>query len=59
MPDQGTIDRLEAKKAKLLAHVAGVDEAIIEAQNAPDPEEPTGDIAVEAGAAEGSAETGI
>lgn len=59
MPDQELIAKLELKKAKLLAHAAGVDEAIVEAQNAPDPEETTGDVTVEAGVAEGFAETGL
>ena len=38
MPDQELIARLEAKREKYLAHLAGIDEAIEEARNAPDPE---------------------
>jgi hypothetical protein len=51
MPDRELIARLEEKKAKLLAHVEGVDQAIAEAEKVPDQV----DVVVTPEAAEGAA----
>lgn len=56
MPDQELIARLEAKREKYVAHLAGIDEALEEARSAPDPEPP---VDVEEDAPAITAEAGL